>query len=98
MRIRARSFRAWVSRDSTGLTRGAIPTKGPTGMKFFSIRPNIDEIREAASLGVLDGVTTNPSLMAKEDGDDYSAVLKEICDIVARSRERRGGGGRKRAR
>ncbi len=51
-------------------------------MKFFLDTANLDEIREAASLGVLDGVTTNPSLMAKEDGDDYSAVLKEICDIV----------------
>ena len=51
-------------------------------MKFFLDTANLDEIREAASLGVLDGVTTNPSLMAKEDGDDYPAVLKEICDIV----------------
>jgi len=51
-------------------------------MKFFLDTANLDEIRDAASLGVLDGVTTNPSLMAKEDGDDYSAVLKEICDIV----------------
>ena len=51
-------------------------------MKFFLDTANLDEIREGAALGVLDGVTTNPSLMAKEDGDDYSAVLKEICDIV----------------
>lgn len=51
-------------------------------MKFFLDTANLDEIREGASLGVLDGVTTNPSLMAKEDGDDYHAVLKEICDIV----------------
>jgi transaldolase len=51
-------------------------------MKFFLDTANLDEIREAASLGVLDGVTTNPSLMAREDGDDYHAVLKEICGIV----------------
>ncbi len=51
-------------------------------MKFFLDTANLDEIREGASLGVLDGVTTNPSLMAKEDGDDYHAVLKQICDIV----------------
>jgi len=51
-------------------------------MKFFLDTANLDEIREAASFGVLDGVTTNPSLMAKEDGDDYHAVLKEICGIV----------------
>ncbi len=51
-------------------------------MKIFLDTANIDEIREAAALGVLDGVTTNPSLMAKEKGGDYDAVLKEICDIV----------------
>lgn len=51
-------------------------------MKIFLDTANLDEIREAAALGVLDGVTTNPSLMAKEDGSDYDAVLKEICDIV----------------
>jgi transaldolase len=51
-------------------------------MKIFLDTANLDEIREAASLGVLDGVTTNPSLMAKEDGSDYDAVLQEICDIV----------------
>jgi transaldolase len=51
-------------------------------MKIFLDTANIDEIREAAALGVLDGVTTNPSLMAKEDGSDYDAVLKEICGIV----------------
>jgi transaldolase len=51
-------------------------------MKIFLDTANIDEIRAAAALGVLDGVTTNPSLMAKEDGSDYDAVLKEICDIV----------------
>jgi transaldolase len=51
-------------------------------MKIFLDTANIDEIREAAALGVLDGVTTNPSLMAKEDGSDYDLVLKEICGIV----------------
>jgi transaldolase len=51
-------------------------------MKIFLDTANLDEIREAAAMGVLDGVTTNPSLMAKESGSDYDAVLKEICDIV----------------
>jgi transaldolase len=51
-------------------------------MKIFLDTANLDEIREAAALGVLDGVTTNPSLMAKEDEDDYHEVLKEICGIV----------------
>jgi len=50
-------------------------------MKIFLDTANLDEIREGAALGVIDGVTTNPSLMAKEDGD-YKEMLKEICDIV----------------
>jgi transaldolase len=50
-------------------------------MKIFLDTANLDEIRDAAAFGVLDGVTTNPSLMAKEDGD-YKDMLKEICDIV----------------
>lgn len=50
-------------------------------MKFFIDTANIDEIKEAASLGVLDGVTTNPSLVAKE-GKDFRKLLEEICAIV----------------
>ena len=50
-------------------------------MKFFIDTANVNEIREAASLGVLDGVTTNPSLVAKE-GRDFIEVLKEIVTIV----------------
>jgi transaldolase len=50
-------------------------------MKFFIDSANIDEIKEAASLGVLDGVTTNPSLVAKE-GKDFRKLLVEICAIV----------------
>ena len=50
-------------------------------MKFFIDTANVDEIREAASLGILDGVTTNPSLVAKE-GRDFHQVLREICSIV----------------
>lgn len=50
-------------------------------MKFFLDTANVDQIREAASLGVLDGVTTNPSLVAKE-GKDFHKVLKEIVSIV----------------
>jgi transaldolase len=51
-------------------------------MKIFLDTANIDEIRDAASLGILNGVTTNPSLMSKENRGDYKDVLKEICDIV----------------
>lgn len=50
-------------------------------MKFFIDTANIAEIKEAASMGVLDGVTTNPSLVAKE-GKDFRKLLEEICAIV----------------
>src|SRR5262245_10673509 len=50
-------------------------------MKFFIDTANIEEIRKAASWGILDGVTTNPSLVAKE-GKDFYEALKEICSIV----------------
>lgn len=50
-------------------------------MKFFLDTANLDEIREAASLGVLDGVTTNPSLIAKENAD-FEKRIVEICELV----------------
>ncbi|MEE9274611.1 MAG: fructose-6-phosphate aldolase [bacterium] len=50
-------------------------------MKIFIDTANLEEIREAASLGVLDGVTTNPSLIARE-GADIHLRIKEICEIV----------------
>jgi transaldolase len=50
-------------------------------MKFFIDTANIKEIREAAALGILDGVTTNPSLVAKE-GKDFRKLLDEILAIV----------------
>jgi len=50
-------------------------------MKFFIDTANVKEIREAASLGVVDGVTTNPSLIARE-GRDFKQVIAEICSIV----------------
>lgn len=50
-------------------------------MKFFIDTANIDEIKEAASLGILDGVTTNPSLVYKE-GKDFRKLLDEILKIV----------------
>ncbi|KAA5826433.1 fructose-6-phosphate aldolase [Algibacter amylolyticus] len=54
-------------------------------MKFFIDTANLDDIAEAQALGVLDGVTTNPSLMAKEGitgADNIIAHYKKICDIV----------------
>ncbi|HOJ02499.1 MAG TPA: fructose-6-phosphate aldolase [Bacteroidota bacterium] len=50
-------------------------------MKFFIDSANIEEIREAASLGILDGVTTNPSLVAKE-GKNFRQLLDEILALV----------------
>ncbi|MDH3267293.1 MAG: fructose-6-phosphate aldolase [Ignavibacteria bacterium] len=50
-------------------------------MKFFIDTANIEEIKEAATLGILDGVTTNPSLVSKE-GKDFRKLLDEILKIV----------------
>jgi transaldolase len=50
-------------------------------MKFFIDTANLEEIKEATSLGILDGVTTNPSLLAKEKGP-YREILAEICKMV----------------
>jgi transaldolase len=50
-------------------------------MKFFADTAETDEIRELADVGLLDGVTTNPSLIAKS-GRDFKEVIKEICSIV----------------
>ena len=50
-------------------------------MKFFADTAEIDAIRELAATGLLDGVTTNPSLIHKS-GRDFMEVTKEICDIV----------------
>ncbi|MBI69228.1 MAG: fructose-6-phosphate aldolase [Phycisphaerae bacterium] len=50
-------------------------------MELYIDTANIDEIREAAELGVLDGVTTNPSLIAKE-GVDFHNRMAEICEVV----------------
>lgn len=50
-------------------------------MKFFIDTANLAEIKEANDLGILDGVTTNPSLVAKE-GKEFVPLLKEICAIV----------------
>jgi transaldolase len=51
-------------------------------MKFFLDTANLDDIREAAALGLADGVTTNPSLIAKEGGVDFKQHIAAICEIV----------------
>ncbi|MCS6816879.1 MAG: fructose-6-phosphate aldolase [Blastocatellia bacterium] len=52
-------------------------------MKFFLDTANLAEIREAVSWGVIDGVTTNPSLIAKEGAPDPRAHIREICELVS---------------
>ena len=54
-------------------------------MKFFIDTANLEEIREAKELGMIDGVTTNPSLVAKEgckNRDDFKKLVYEICELV----------------
>ncbi len=50
-------------------------------MKFFIDTANIDEIKEAAAIGILDGVTTNPTLIARENREPIG-LFKEICELV----------------
>ncbi len=50
-------------------------------MKFFIDTANIDEIKEAHSMGMVDGVTTNPTLIARE-GRNFEEIITDICEIV----------------
>jgi len=51
-------------------------------MQIFLDTANIDQIKQAARLGIISGVTTNPSLLAKETTNDYKTVTKKICAII----------------
>jgi transaldolase len=51
-------------------------------MQIFIDTANIDQIRRAAGLGVVSGVTTNPSLLSREGTGDYESVVREICSII----------------
>jgi len=51
-------------------------------MRIFLDTANIEQIKQAAKLGVISGVTTHPSLISKEGTADYNSVIKTICDIV----------------
>jgi transaldolase len=51
-------------------------------MRFFLDTANVDQIKQAVKLGVISGVTTNPTLVAKEGTTDYETVVKKICSIV----------------
>ncbi|MGI8733159.1 MAG: fructose-6-phosphate aldolase [Pyrinomonadaceae bacterium] len=52
-------------------------------MKFFLDTANLNEIREAAAVGIADGVTTNPSLIAKEGDVDFKQHIAAICELVS---------------
>ena len=52
-------------------------------MEIFLDTANIDQIRQAAKLGIISGVTTNPSLLSKEATSDYETVTKTICSIIS---------------
>jgi transaldolase len=52
-------------------------------MKIFIDTANIEQIRQAAKLGVISGATTNPTLVAKEGTTDYETVVKNICAIIS---------------
>lgn len=51
-------------------------------MRLFLDTANLEEIREAAALGVISGVTTNPTLMARESGSDFERTIEEICSLI----------------
>jgi len=51
-------------------------------MELYLDTANVEQIREAAHLGIISGVTTNPSLMAREKGADFKSTIQEICRIV----------------
>ena len=51
-------------------------------MKIFLDTANIDQIKKGAQLGIVSGVTTNPTLVSKEKTADYETVVKEICSII----------------
>ena len=51
-------------------------------MRIFLDTANVDEIRQGAKLGVISGITTNPSLVSKEGSADYKAIIEEICSII----------------
>ena len=65
--------------------------KGFNNAKFYIDTANVDEIRKANDMGIIAGVTTNPSLIAKE-GRNYAETLAEISTIVDGPHLRRGQG------
>lgn len=68
--------------DGASTGKSARPREGSHSLKLFLDTADIDEIAEINAWGVLDGVTTNPSLAARE-GKDFTSMIKEICVEVA---------------
>ena len=66
-------------------------------MKLFIDSGNLKDIENLVPLGIIDGITTNPSLLAKEPGD-YRRTLKQICQIVQGTDQRRSRRDRRRRR
>jgi len=62
--------------------RALVLPEGDAVMKFFIDTANVSEIKRINEWGILDGVTTNPSLIAKESGKPFEAIIEEICGIV----------------
>ncbi len=85
--MRGGAIRYTVATESPGIKRaaggrgGSEAERASPNMKFFVDTADVDEIRELVDTGLLDGVTTNPSLVAKT-GRDFFEVLKEICTLV----------------
>jgi transaldolase len=65
----------------TGSTWKRSDTTRRHSLKIFLDTANIEHIREAASLGVVDGVTTNPTLISREEGE-FEDIVRQICEIV----------------
>ena len=63
-------------------------------MKIFLDTASLKEIREGAALGVVDGITTNPSLLAKESGDPEESLRRHILSLEVLPELRRVAGGR----
>jgi len=51
-------------------------------MEFFLDTANVEQIKKAAALGVVDGVTTNPTLIAKEGGKSQQEIIAEIAEVI----------------
>lgn len=72
----------FLGNDFCQYHKKCLAPEGDEAMKFFIDTANLDEIKEAWSLGVIAGVTTNPSLVAKEGNVSFEERLREICELV----------------